>query len=215
MDISGFSYSVRIDTYENTPVDLFSKFKKFSGLILNYIVADEVSEKGKRHLQCIIWFSKILEQITISKYRNWLKQFSAKTKQSVSFTKSIKPESLSSYCMKDKNFITNLSPEIVSQIPDWRENLNRKKDEFKKKQKELFYKKCQDYVKFRSDIVIDPDDYACYATCMEYLEYFSQIYFKIYESPMRYHTGLSVLFKFKLLSHKKYVNCIYERLFSL
>lgn len=248
-DIEGHPYSLRVDlplpneeqiTQEQDCkfLQIFSQFQDWTDSnILNYIIGFELSEKGKPHLQSIIWFEEPLPQTTLSKYRNWWKKYSAETYQPVSLTKSIKPESLSIYCMKDKNFTTSLPTNITSQFPIWRDKLSKSQ---RLSKKELFLKLSYEYIqnnpeKFQisptETITNNPyynQNYKEFGnaqqtlTCinnpcyyLQYLETFSNIYYQIYNSPMRRHTGIHALMHLNILTHEDYTTILYKNFFSL
>ena len=221
MDISGIPYQLRVDLPipdpEEAPYgppelrEMIGRFKQYSKLMY-YLVGYEISKSGKHHMQCIVWYSEPLTQINMSKYRNWWKQEYASriTKQPVSFTKSIAPDRLLSYCNKDGMIVSNLSQELISKIPMWREKIITDKDSEKQKQKKRsqFNEMCK---KIHDDI--QKEGLADFYFRERFLTEISKSYFTIYNSPMRRNIGLTKLFEFKLMSHNQYIRSLYNGLF--
>lgn len=234
MDISGIPYQLRIDindapnsvtAFINTH---FVKFKNWSKVpIVDYIMSPETSENHKLHFQCIIWFERLLTNVQTSQIRNYIKALPvvAETYQPVSFTKSIRPHSLSSYCCKTGLFITSLTKQQQSQIPAWLSSLELKlkQKQLKDNKKSLFVKQCLAYVTLNPHLHdVNTTTTTIYNTTVvnpfhfiNYLQEFSKIYYSIYESAMRRHTGINMLFKAKLLTHEQYCRSLYENFFSL
>lgn len=96
-----------------------------------YILGYEISPLGVHHVQAVVWYKFALCQTNRTKIRNYFKKYAppkppnTKKYQPVSFTKSIKPASLASYCTKDGICINNLSSEEVNRIQEWREDLKK------------------------------------------------------------------------------------------
>ncbi len=110
-----YAYQFRVDVDNNSDLSLVMEFiTKYD--VKHYIIGAEVSTLGKHHFQCILWFS---QKIDSSKLRNWWNGKTATTKQPVSLTSAKKIKNLGKYTMKEKNFITNLSPEEISLIGQW------------------------------------------------------------------------------------------------
>lgn len=212
-------------------LDLFSKFQTWTDIqITNYILGFEISETGKPHMQCIVWFKSIIPSNKLSKYRNWWKKYSAETYQPVSLTKSIKPEHLAMYCSKSAQTFSNIAPDILEQLPKWKSN---KEEIYKikqmKKQEQLLklIKTClreNPIPEPTEPGLLNPDNNyykCCECESMYYLEpwfkkhlrLFSVVYWEIYQSPMRRHTGLKLLLQLKIMTHKTYIKCIYKNLF--
>lgn len=227
MEIPGSPYSLRVDlpllgtescvytSYSSENIsDMLGYFKSFSKMS-HYLVAYEISAQDKPHLQCIVWFPDIISQTTMSKYRNWwkLKYASQTTKQPVSFTKSIKPDSLLQYCMKDKSYVSNISSEILDTIPEWRDKLifSSSKKIDKRKQ---FLKLCSDHViaVCLSDELESQIEYGF--QYLPYLTKFSEIYYGLYKSPIRRCTAINALIHTKLLSHSEYIRHSFNSFFS-
>lgn len=107
-------------------------------LNIKYILGYEISALGNHHVQAIIWYKEEKTQKERTKIRTWFKNKicppappNTKKYQPVSFTKSIKPTSLASYCTKDGVCINNLSISERNKISEWREDLiiqNKDKD---------------------------------------------------------------------------------------
>lgn len=252
MDISGYPYMLRVDMIphpQDAEVDyimcselevkyltIFKTFQDWSDTsIHDYILGFEISENGKPHLQAILWFHTILPQTKLSKYRNWWKKYATDTYQPVAFTKSIKPDSLAIYCMKDNQFTSSLPPETISKFPEWRDNL-KKPDKISKK--DLFLKMCMDYInnnkqefqqthsqliasnphyEFEKKTGSSNQTYKHYLNpgyYLQYLERFSMIYYEIYKTPMRRHSGINALFYTKILNHADYISNLYSNFFS-
>lgn len=202
----------------------FSDFQKWVDIpMTNWLIGYEISEKGKPHLQSIVWFEEILTQTKLSKYRNWWKQYSAKTYQPVSLTKSIKPKHLAIYCTKGSEVYTNLSEEIVFQIPQWSDDIKKVAEDKRIEKMQLFDKVCTDYVSnnpissFASDfpcnghIVLHEDPQIYYS----YLKAFSLMYYEIYHNPLRRHSGINQLIKNKILTHDNYIKFLYKNFFEM
>ena len=190
----------------------------------DYIISCEKSpSSGKLHWQGILWFSSILTPNNMSQIRNYFRKYATATYQPVSFTKSIKPESLASYVLKENDvpFITTLSDEDIAKIPKWRDSLAKDKEQ--KEKKVIFEAKCKEYAEsqnYNREIYFTK---SCGIMCgsreaaeraiMSYLTEFSQYYFDIYKSPMRRMTGISILIKLGLLDHHSYVESLYGNFF--
>ncbi len=110
-----FAYQFRVDTQHATGLSKIMLFLKRYN-VKNYIVGAEVSDLGKEHFQCILWFE---EKVNASKLRNWWSGKTNTTKQPVSLTSAKKIKNLAKYTMKDKNFITNLTKEEIVMIGKW------------------------------------------------------------------------------------------------
>lgn len=231
MDISGIPYQLRIDVNEATSFmnHHLPTFKKWTKVPLNhYIIAPETSSQGsKLHFQCILWFQKLLTNVQMTQIRNYIKSLPciSDTYQPVSFTKSIKPKSLSSYCTKDGLYFTTLNKHQMSQIPAWLSSLELKlkTKQLKDNKKSKFIKQCIDYVHSNPHLQeVEMYETTVYNTTVvnpyhfiNYLQHFSKIYYSIYDNVMRRHTGISMLFKCKLITHEQYCRFLYEKFFSL
>lgn len=116
-----YAYSFRVDVEDNKNAKTIMEFiKKYE--VKYYIVGAEVSDKGKQHFQCILWFS---QKINASKLRNWWKGRTSDTKQPVSLTSAKKIRSLGKYTKKDQNFITNLSQQEIKEIGQWKPRVQK------------------------------------------------------------------------------------------
>lgn len=116
-----WAYMLRVDCLEqgdSTYTDAIKCFHEWKQKYdcVYYIIGKEISEKGKIHLQSIVWFESEQDK---SKLRNWWKSRSAKTKQSVAFTSAKKVKNLAKYSMKDNNYVTNLHNEEIQRIGKW------------------------------------------------------------------------------------------------
>ncbi len=113
--LNHYAYSFRVDVnIDNGLTRIMEFLKKYD--VKHYICGAEVSDKGKQHFQCILWFDK---KINTAKLRNWWKGKTLDTKQPVSLTSAKKIKNLGKYTMKEKNFITNLSKEEIENIGKW------------------------------------------------------------------------------------------------
>ncbi len=113
--INHYAYSFRVDVNIDDGLTRIMEFlKKYD--VKHYICGAEVSDQGKQHFQCILWFDK---KINTAKLRNWWKGKTLDTKQPVSLTSAKKIKNLGKYTMKDKNFITNLTKEEIDNIGKW------------------------------------------------------------------------------------------------
>lgn len=232
--VKGHAYSLRVDYNLSHPLwcDEDSSWMEFSlkyipslGLEMSdHLCVYELSENGKPHYQCILWFSSQLSTNNMSQIRNWwrLDTRSARTYQPVSFKKSTSPDSLASYCLKNQGVICSedqcsLSVEQLAAIPAWSNTLGEKK----LKKKELFNKKCADYLKLvpYAPHYYSENGYQCSLrqahsrAIMCYLTEFSRFYFEIYSSPMRRMQGISILIKLQILDHQSYVESLYGNFF--
>ena len=115
-----YAYSFRVDL-SHTKTNIVHEFMKRYNVEC-YIIGLEISDLGKEHFQCILWFQSRINQ---SKLRNWWKGKTADTKQPVSFTSAKKIKNLAKYTMKDKNFQTNLSSEELDNIGKWEKKLEK------------------------------------------------------------------------------------------
>lgn len=226
MNVPGTPYSLRVDIPpasspdENPSQTMYNHFKDFitwvkpNFPILNYILGFETSDNNKPHMQSIIWFSKTLPVNIPTKYRNWWKRHAADTYQPVSLTKSIKPDSLASYCMKDGDFATTLPSDIVSTFPEWRDKLNSHKS--KENQKKRFREECKEY------IVNNPNPMHLTDTWgdtnpeyfLTYMIAFSKIYYKIYNTPIRRNFGFQILLENNLISHELWCSMLFRNFFT-
>lgn len=116
-----WAYMLRVDCLEqgdSTYTDAIKCFHEWKQKYdcVYYIIGKEISEKGKIHLQSIVWFESEQDK---SKLRNWWKSRSAKTKQSVAFTSAKKVKNLAKYSMKDNNYVTNLHNDEIQRIGKW------------------------------------------------------------------------------------------------
>ncbi len=110
-----YAYQFRVDVHDISDMSLMFEFmKKYD--VKHYIVGAEVSENGKPHFQCILWF---LEKINSSKLRNWWKGRTPENAQPVALTSAKKIKSLGKYCSKENNFVTNLTKEEMQLIGKW------------------------------------------------------------------------------------------------
>lgn len=235
-----YAYSLRVDQAP-IPYDpdfslsdhLEQLFELFTGYIetkiqpdneaQEFIVSHEIASSGKPHLQAIVWFVDPLTPNNMSQIRNYWRKFCADTYQPVSFTKSIKPDSLASYCLKDTDldhceFVTTLTCDELNQIPKWRDSLGKLNP---KKKYEQFESQCKVYLE---DNPFEPCYYTEYGVqcdlahakkraIMNYLIRFSQIYFNIYHAPLRRMSGLKILLELGILAHYSYIESLYGNFF--
>lgn len=110
-----YAYQFRVDIPQDPGLTRIMEFlKKYD--VKHYIVGAEISDLGKSHFQCILWFD---EKVNTAKLRNWWSGKTDNTKQPVSLTSAKKIKNLAKYTMKEKNFITNLTKEEVQLIGKW------------------------------------------------------------------------------------------------
>jgi len=130
-----YAYMLRVDILDDfsSAIKLFHEWKNKYACVY-YIVGQEVSKLGKKHLQSIVWFeTEIMDK---PKLRNWWLKRSAKTKQAVAFTSAKKVQNLAKYSKKDNNYITNLHEEELKKIGKWetpeklRKNWSEKLEKF-------------------------------------------------------------------------------------
>lgn len=199
-----------------------------------HLVALEVApDSGKPHWQGILWFDNLLTPNNSNQIRQWFKQWASHTYQPVSFKKAIKPESLSAYCMKSLPTVMNTSMSLleIESIPKWRETLGKKAKaaELAKKRRIQFEKACFDYLKNKPDPYSEDSyqkfyhsEYGTQCSAQEaksremlfYLTEFSQIYFAIYQSPIRRMSGIMILLKTGILDHDTYIRSLYGNFFA-
>lgn len=186
--------------------------------LADWIVAYEIADSGKPHWQGILWFAEPLTPNNMSQIRNWFRKHAANTYQPVSFTKAIKPDTLASYVCKDGEYVTTLDEDQISRIPKWRDSLGKLNP---KKKKELFESQCTEYVKSHP---FEPHYYtengaqcstrdAHNRAILSYLTTFSSFYFKIYQSPIRRMSGITILLKLGILEHHSYISSLYGNFF--
>ncbi len=109
------AYQFRVDIDIEIGLTRVMEFiKKYD--VKYYICGAEVSDLGKQHFQCILWFNSLQNT---TKLRNWWKGKADTSKQPVSMTSAKKIKNLAKYTMKENNFITNLTPEEVKSIGRW------------------------------------------------------------------------------------------------
>lgn len=113
-----YAYMLRVDILDDfsSAIKLFHEWKNKYACVY-YIVGQEVSKLGKKHLQSIVWFETEINDKP--KLRNWWLKRSAKTKQAVAFTSAKKVQNLAKYSKKDDNYITNLHEEELKKIGKW------------------------------------------------------------------------------------------------
>jgi len=109
------AYQFRVDLEKEYGLTRVMEFmEKYD--VQYYICGAEVSDLGKHHFQCILWFNS---GVNTTKLRNWWKGKTLDTKQPVSLTSAKKIKNLSKYAMKENNFITNLTKEELVKIGKW------------------------------------------------------------------------------------------------
>ncbi len=136
-----YAYSLRVDIPHGSHEVMNEWLVKYNAAY--WIIGEEVSEAGKQHVQCIIWFENRQQ---MPKLRNWWKGKTNTTAQPVSFTSAKKITSLGKYCKKDNKFVTNLKPEELARIGKW---------ETKAKKKQKFMDSLYEYahsLEFKADI---------------------------------------------------------------
>lgn len=124
-----YAYSLRVDakprTY-NDPSDnilLLKEFQRFYDRLCpksRYLVYIEQSKVVKKtHIQGILWLPSKQSTTETAASRAWWKR----PKGGISFTSAKKIKSLCSYVGKDKGSnITNLNPEQLSRITEWKDH---------------------------------------------------------------------------------------------
>ncbi len=76
------AYQFRVDVAAEEGLTLVMQWmQKYD--VQYYIVGAEVSDSGKNHFQCILWFKEL---VNTTKLRNWWKGKTLATKQPVSMT---------------------------------------------------------------------------------------------------------------------------------
>jgi len=122
------AYQFRVDINPDVGVPLLKEWmKKYDTKY--YICGEEVSDQGKPHFQCVLWFET---KVNTTKLRNWWKGKTLATKQPVSMTSAKKIRNLAMYTMKEYKFITNLTKEELGMIGKW-----KKKPKFAEWSKQL------------------------------------------------------------------------------
>ncbi len=116
-----YAYQFRVDISHNEGLTAVMLFKKHYDVKF-YIIGAETSDTGKEHFQCILWFET---KINATKLRNWWQGKTSKTKQPVSLTSAKKIKSLAKYTMKEKKWMTNLTPDEVNSIGKWSQKLKK------------------------------------------------------------------------------------------
>lgn len=134
-----YAYQLRVDITLDEAVTRFMEWRE-KYKVTHYIVGLEISENGKPHIQALVWFDKKLENVT--KVRNWWAGKCSKTRQPISCTSAKKITNLASYCMKGKNYVTNLQKEQLDLLPMWLD-----KQEFKKNKKDTWSHAIEQYLK--------------------------------------------------------------------
>lgn len=251
MDISGlFPYQLRIDAQFSRRSAWKAALTRFldafwlwiggiphlsaANAMSHYLFAYERAPKtGKSHLQGIVWFPHRLSPYRLSQYRNYIKTWKhvSKTKQPVSFTKSIKPSSLMSYVLKDvklfegkheykyctENCSTSLTRAQLALIPTWLTKSQYKK-KMKLKPKEIFLASCKKYLNSFSTLpeyfqekIHNPD----WSEISQFCAKFSQIYLEQYNSPIRRNTLIYVCLKLNLISHGLYTSSLLSSIMYL
>jgi len=128
------AYQFRVDITPNVGLPLLKEWmKKYD--VKYYICGEEVSDEGKPHFQCVLWFDT---RVNTTKLRNWWKGKTLATKQPVSMTSAKKIRNLAMYTMKEYKFITNLTKEELGRIGKWKKKVkdaewSSKLDEYCKK----------------------------------------------------------------------------------
>lgn len=110
-----FRVDVNLDLGLTKVMEFMTKYK-----VQFYICGAEISDLGKQHFQCILWFK---EKQNTTKLRNWWQGKADTTRQPVSMTSAKKIKNLAMYTMKEGNFTTNLSEDEVKSIGKWKKRL--------------------------------------------------------------------------------------------
>lgn len=110
-----FRVDLDIDLGLTKVMEFMTKYK-----VQYYICGAEISDLGKHHFQCILWFK---EKQNTTKLRNWWAGKADTTRQPVSMTSAKKIKNLAMYTMKEGNFTTNLKEDEVKAIGKWKKRL--------------------------------------------------------------------------------------------
>ena len=110
-----FRVDLDIDLGLTRVMEFMTKYK-----VQFYICGAEISDLGKHHFQCILWFK---EKQNTTKLRNWWTGKADTTRQPVSMTSAKKIKNLAMYTMKEGNFTTNLKEDEVKAIGKWKKKL--------------------------------------------------------------------------------------------
>lgn len=147
-----FAYQLRVDIKLDEAIKRFMEWKEKYN-VTHYVVGLETAESGKEHIQALVWFENKLENVT--KVRNWWQGKCSKTRQPISCTSAKKVQNLASYCMKGKNYVTNLEKEQIDQLPTW---VDRK--EFKKNKTDSWTNDLEGYMLEAKDNDMERQDVA-------------------------------------------------------
>lgn len=131
-------YSLRIDCSQNEHNETEIQKLLDNYEIEFYLFGKELSDKLKKpHYQGIVWKKTEMEKKALNKFRAHIKNkmcdlpdeyYEGTKKQTFSFKKATKPDSLIKYCTKDGDIFSNVSTEKRELIEEW-----VPKDEFKNK----------------------------------------------------------------------------------
>ena len=110
-----FRVDLDIDLGLTRVMEFMTKYK-----VQFYICGAEISDLGKHHFQCILWFK---EKQNTTKLCNWWKGKADTTKQPVFMTSAKKIKNLAMYTMKEGNFTTNLTSDEIMSIGKWKKKL--------------------------------------------------------------------------------------------
>lgn len=133
-----YAYQLRVDISLDEAVTRFMEWRE-KYKITHYVVGLETAESGKEHIQALVWFEEKLENVT--KVRNWWQGKCSNTRQPISCTSAKKIVTLASYCMKDKNYLTNLEQEQIELLPTWVD-----REEFRKNKKDKWTETIDGYM---------------------------------------------------------------------
>jgi hypothetical protein len=211
-----WAYMLRVDVEQGfsesskSHNDFMEWAKKYD--CVYYIVGYEISENGKPHLQCIVWFENKVNQ---TKLRNWWKTRCAKTKQPVAFASAKKIKNLSKYSMKDKKYITNLHNEEIAKIGKWDTPTKKRaewNDELDKKCKEIAESiKDEDYEQFYGQIdwetnvqTFTKEKWKAEQFCEKILEYFREKNKRPNRSSIQY-----LMWKYKIIDNSAYTRALH------
>lgn len=111
-----YAYMLRIDINHDDAIPTFMKWKEKYRCAYWILGLEFGSETGKPHIQGIVWFESLQKK---DKLRNWFRNKVDCRKQAVAFTSAKKITNLSKYCMKDGNYVTNLTASEIELIGKW------------------------------------------------------------------------------------------------
>lgn len=139
-----YAYMLRVDISLNLIESSFKSFREKYKPYKFIIGAEYGTMTNKEHIQGILWFESKICNSSVRQY--WKKLNKATHKNSVAITSAKKIQNLAKYCMKDCDFVTNLTDEERNKIGTWIQGENTYQF------KQLLYEYCKNWEYIPSDV---------------------------------------------------------------